>query len=219
MISSTLTSASRTDIVVLPLQDILPYMMLAVAGTIIAGMGTAINGHYWLWMIVPPALTAIGGGLFRTITTDTSYAKLAGFMVIIGFGTGCTIQVAQIAVQAEWHSTPEKIPQATAVVSFAQLLGGVVGIAVCQVLLFNGLGRELAPLGLPADVLLYVKSSVEAIKDLSPELKPLVIDAYVSALRDVYVLAVPAAAMSVVCALFVRNRNTKAIGMSAVAAA
>lgn len=68
------TSATKSGI------DILPFMLLAVAGTIIAGMGTAINGHYWLWMILPPVLTCIGGGLFRTVTADTSYAKLAGFM-------------------------------------------------------------------------------------------------------------------------------------------
>lgn len=145
--------------------------------------------------------------------------QTCSLIVLVGFGIGCTIQVAQIAVQAEWHETPDKIPQATAIVSFAQLLGGVIGIAICQVLFSNGLGRELAPLGLPDDVVRYVKNSVEAIKELSPELKPLVIDAYVLALRDVYVLAVPAAAMSVLCALFVRNRNTKAIGMGAVAAA
>lgn len=208
------TTATKSGI------NILPFMLMVVAGTMIAGAATGITGHYWTWMIIPPLIfSCVGGGLFRLVTAQTSSAMLSGFQVLLGFGIGCALQQSLVAIQAEYHATPNKIPQATAIISFAQLMGGVIGIAIAQVLFTNGLTRELAPYGLPSEQITYIKQSVEAIKELSEPLKTDVINAYVYALRDVYVMAVPAAALSVVCALFVRNLNTKKMGISAGAVA
>jgi hypothetical protein len=59
------------------------------------------------------------------------------------------------------------------------LLGSVIGIAIAQVILTNGLSKYISPLGLDAGMIRAIKSSVEVVKTLPDDIRPLVIDAYV----------------------------------------
>jgi hypothetical protein len=81
-----------------------------------------------------------------------------------------------VAIQA--NVDPVDLPQTTALVSFAQLFGGVLGIGVCGTVFANELTSGLtkyapgAPFGL-------VRHSVEAIYTLPVEQQAGVIHAYV----------------------------------------
>ena len=68
---------------------------------------------------------------------------------------------------------------ATGIASCIQLLGSVIGIAIAQVILTNGLSKFIAPLGLDATTIRAIKTSVEVIKTLPGDIRPEVIDAYV----------------------------------------
>lgn len=52
----------------------------------------------------------------------------------MGVGVGGALQNIIIATQAEWAFEEEMIPQASAIISFIQIVGGVVGVTVgaCQ---------------------------------------------------------------------------------------
>jgi hypothetical protein len=81
-----------------------------------------------------------------------------------------------VAIQS--NVEPKDLPQTTALVTFAQLFGGVLGIGVCGTVFANELSSGLmkyapdAPFGL-------VRDSVEAIYTLPVEQRAGVIHAYV----------------------------------------
>jgi hypothetical protein len=93
--------------------------------------GTVINwtGRYWPFLFFGPLISAVGAGFLYTLKVDTSSAKLVGFQILYGSGVGAAMQNAIIAIQSEYAKEPSMIPQATSVLQFFQLMGGVLGIA------------------------------------------------------------------------------------------
>lgn len=53
---------------------------------------------------------------------------------------------------AAFHNRPKLIPQATALVTFAQLVGGVVGISIAGTLFNNEIKSQLAQRGVSSEV-------------------------------------------------------------------
>lgn len=199
--------------------DILPFMLTVVGGTMIAGTITTLTGNYWWAMIVPPmVLVPIGAGLFRTTDAYTSRGKLAGLQILIGFGLGFGLQQGMMAIQAGFHGNEKGLPVASGIASFCNLIGGVVGIAVSQVLLTNGLKKYL-PINLPTDVREGLLKSVQVIHSLSGEDRILATEGYVNALKDVYTIAIPAAILSAGFALMIPSHNMKKMGINPAAGA
>jgi hypothetical protein len=90
--------------------------------------------------------------------------------------SGSSRQIPIVAIQA--NVEPEDLPQTTALVTFAQLFGGVLGIGVCGAVFANELSaglKQSAP-DAPFDL---VRHSVEAIWTLPEDQRPGVIHAYV----------------------------------------
>jgi len=161
-------------------------------------------------------LASIGGGLvYWTLTTTPSTAKLYGFQVLLGFGVGGAFQNTIIAIQAEYAHEPEMVPQATSLVTFAQLVGGIIGIAVAGTIFGNQLTTGFAKYApnLPQDVALSVRQSVLVISTLSPEDKANVIKAYSDALGYVFILAIPSGAFASMGGLLIRNFNLKTMNL------
>jgi hypothetical protein len=180
--------------------SILPFML---ANVIVAGGVGAIvstRGRYWHFIVVSPLLTAIGSGLLYTTDVHTPSAALIGFQILFGAGIGGAFQNTILSVQAEYADAPARVPQATSLVNFTQLMGGVIGLAAAGTLFSNKLASGL-PADLPPAARAAVVSSVEAIKLLPPALQAGVVNAYVQALRPVFVLGVPTAALASLSAL------------------
>jgi hypothetical protein len=57
-------SATRSGI------DILPFMMLVVAGAMCSGIAITVIGRYYHFLIVGPLISTVGAGLLYTITSD-----------------------------------------------------------------------------------------------------------------------------------------------------
>jgi hypothetical protein len=142
-----------------------------------------------------------------------------GYQILFGCGIGGALQNTVIAVQTEYAREERLIPQATSIVSFLQLIGGVVGVAYvpfchdrsyCNNVWFRIAGtifdnqlRHNLPRNLPPGVADAVVASVTAIKTLPPDVKAVVIDAYAKSLQPVFILGVPAGIMASLCALWV----------------
>jgi len=201
--------------------DILPFMLAVVISA--GGSGAIINstGRYWPFLFGLPFLTAIGAGLLFTIDSSTSNAKLIGFQILVGAGIGGAMQNTMIAIQAEYHDNERLIPQATSMVNFAQLVGGVIGISIAGTLFANQLTKELviyAP-DLAPDVAQAIKESVTVVLTLPADQQAAVIQAYAKALDFVYIIGVPAAILASLSALFTRNLNLKVLGVNLAAGA
>ena len=67
------------------------------------------------------------------MTGSTSYALLAGTLVIRGIGLGCTMMPAMAA--AYTVLSPQQVPRATSALNVVQRVGGSLGTALLAVIL------------------------------------------------------------------------------------
>ncbi|KAB5591533.1 Major facilitator (MFS1) transporter-like protein [Ceratobasidium theobromae] len=202
-------SATRSGI------DILPYMLSVVFSA--AGSGGTINftGRYWPFLLCSPLLISVGSGLLYTLDGNSGTGKEIGYQIIYGIGVGGALQNTVIAIQAEYAKEEELIPQGTSLVTFTQLVGGIIGIAIAGTILANELTKYLALYApdLPHDIGTVVRRNVAAIFELPPEQQGPVIHAYLKALNRVFLIGVPAGGLASLSALLVKNYNLKTRGL------
>lgn len=105
-----------------------------------------------------------------------------------------------ISIQAEFADKEDMIPQATSLVNFTQLIGGVIGIAIAGTLFSNQIRSNL-PKDLDPEIAKVVVNSVSVIFTLPEAVRDVVIDAYVKSLKPVFIIGVPAGAFASLSAL------------------
>jgi len=202
--------------------DILPFQISTVLSALIGGGIISFTGRYWYFLFGGPFLVSVGAGLLFTITEDTANAKIIGFQILLGCGTGPALQNVVLAIQAEYADNERLVPQATALVTFAQLVGGIIGIAIAGAVFANGLSAYLpqfAP-GLSAETADMVRQSVEVIFTLPDTVRPGVVHAYVKSIDRVMLIGVPGGFLAIMSALLIKNHNLKersAMGGAAMA--
>ncbi|CAE6512389.1 unnamed protein product [Rhizoctonia solani] len=208
-------SATRSGI------DILPFMLSVVIAA--GGSGGVINttGRYWPFLLGSPLLISVGSGLLYTLDMNSGSGKEIGFQILLGVGVGGALQNTVIAIQAEYAHEEELIPQGSSLVTFTQLIGGIIGIAIAGSILANQMVKYLgiyAP-DLPQEVATAVRQSVSLIFTLPAEQQEPVIRAYLKALNSVFLIGVPTGVLASLSALFTKNYNIKAMGIKPGAAA
>ncbi|KDQ12826.1 hypothetical protein BOTBODRAFT_34275 [Botryobasidium botryosum FD-172 SS1] len=186
--------------------DLIP-LVLAVVFT------SGIGGLFWHLLFFGPMVGAVCYGVLFTINEHTSWGKLIGLQIGVGIGVGCTLQNTILGVQATVRK--DMIPQSSALVTFSQFIGGVLGATIFQNKLASGL-HEFAP-DAPYGLL---RQSVEAIATLPPDQKAGAIHAYVEALKLVFVsLGVTTSALCSISTLLIKDINLRTLARERAAAA
>ena len=107
---------------------LLPLLLASLVASNVAGKVMSRTGRYKVFPIAGAASLAAGMGLLSTMDTTTSRAVTAVYMVLVGAGTGFSLQmantIAQNAVQLR------DIGAASAATNLFRNLGGSLGIAV-----------------------------------------------------------------------------------------
>jgi len=198
-------SATRSGI------DILPYMLSSVVAAGSASGTISYTGRYWHFLLLSPLVGAVGAGLLYTAGADTSNAKIIGFQILFGAGLGAAIQNTMIAVQAEYAEEPKMLNQASSLVAFIQLSGGILGIAMAGTVFSNQLRHNLAIYApsLSHDLVESVRQSVTIIKTLPADQQAEVIKAYAKALDAVFLIGVPACAFGSLSTFLIKDWNLK----------
>jgi hypothetical protein len=177
--------------------------------------------RHWRWFVVHGGCAYLQRESDRCENSENAFipylTSFTGYQILFGCGIGGAMQNTVIAVQSEYAREERLIPQATSIVNFLQLIGGVVGIAYvlschhrsrCYKVFFRIAGtifdnqlRHNIPKNLPPGVAEAVVASVTAIKTLPPDVKTVIIEAYAKSLQPVFILGVPAGIMASLCAL------------------
>ncbi|KAK7045105.1 major facilitator transporter-like protein [Favolaschia claudopus] len=187
--------------------NLIPYMLSIVATIILSGHIASRSGYYHPFLVIGPIFLAIGSGLLYSLTTSTPSltAKLIGYQILTGIGTGMGMQNSILAIQVEFHGVPKLLGQAMSMSSFAQHFGGTVGLGIAEPVfasLLTGYLRRYAPEA-PVGV---VKDSPTAIYRVLPEeLVAGVVRSYAEALRVVLILGVPVAGLALFAAFWIKN--------------
>ncbi|KAF8686747.1 MFS general substrate transporter [Rhizoctonia solani] len=154
--------------------DLLPIVLSNVTITLVGSIIVKKTGYFLYWIFMGGVFRALAGGLLFTLTKESGTAKLIGYQICVGLGGGMTLTNLLVAVQADVEHE-KYVPQATALVTFIQYIGGQ-NLAI------------YAP-DTPAELLLQ---SVYAIRTFSQDAQGPIIEAYTQSLKWTYLLGVPA---------------------------
>ena len=208
-------SATRSGLQLIPLT-----LGIVIAS---AGSGQLISriGRYKVFPIVGAALLAVGFWLFSHIQVDTSAAVLSWWMVVVGLGIGCILQVAVLAVQNA--VAYRDLGTATSATVFFRTLGGSLGTALFGAILVNRLQHNLAVL-LPAGTTSQAHLDISSLEGAPQQLRALpgptvhaLLEAFARSYQVVYRWAIPFAIATLLLALLLREaplRTTAHVGGS-----
>ncbi|OQO01448.1 hypothetical protein B0A48_13003 [Cryoendolithus antarcticus] len=105
---------------------LLPFIIMFIFFVMVAGGSLPVLGRYAPYYTIGSALALTGSALMFTIRADTSVAKIYGYEILIGAGTGLMFQNAYAVVAAIVE--PEDKANAVGYINVAQI--GTIAIAL-----------------------------------------------------------------------------------------
>ena len=199
--------------------QLIPLTLGIVVASVGSGQAISRIGRYKVFPIVGAALLAIGFWLFSHIQVGTSTAVLSGWMLVVGLGIGCIMQIAVLAVQNA--VAYRDLGTATSATVFFRLLGGSFGTALFGAILVNGLQHNLAML-LPGGAAGRAHLDVGSLQGAPQQLRALpgpvlhaLLEAFARSYQVVYRWAIPFAVATLLLTLVLREaplRTTAHVG-------
>ena len=193
------------------------HMLPMVAGMLLSSTGSgqivSRTGRWKVFPIAGTAVTTLGLLLLHRLDTHSSTAVMSVYFFVFGFGLGLVMQVLVLIVQ---NAVPyEDLGVATSGATFFRSIGASFGVAIFGTICATRLGSELAdafrgarlPPGVSADSL---KADPRGIGALPPDLRPPALDAYATAITDVFLYAVPVALLGFALAWLLKEDRLRA---------
>ncbi|CUS08910.1 unnamed protein product [Tuber aestivum] len=185
---------------------LLPFIIIMVFFCIVNGGAMSKTGYYAPWYLFGGAMVLIGGALMYTVEETTTTAKIYGYTILIGIGSGSYIQASFSVAQAKVK--PEQLPLAVGYISLAQTGGIVIALAICGSVFLNESVKGITPLleGVPAAAIkgTVAGSGSELFMNLEGETRQKVLHAIIMAMDKNYILLIVAGAMTVIGSLFMK---------------
>lgn len=180
----------------------LPFILGIGLMTIVSGVVITITGHYIHLAVIGATLGTIGAGLLYTLDVGSSSSKWIGYQALAGIGYGLGIQIPIIVAQASVG--PADISSITAIMIFFQTISGAIFVSIGQSLFTNKLIQTIPKYAPTLDPALVVSTGATELKKVfsSTDL-PGVIRAYMSGLKDAYILGTALAGGAVVISIFI----------------
>ncbi|KAF8934698.1 hypothetical protein BGZ58_005487 [Dissophora ornata] len=185
---------------------LMPMVLGLVVASIASGAALSKIRDYRIFIWVGTVMMSIGVGLCMLFDANSGMGQQIGFLLIVGLGIGLILQTCMLAAQAAVEK--EDMAVVTALCGFFNSIGGGVGIAMCSALFNNRLETNISKFPEYAlDVLAQynVAQSITAVQDLPPDVKALVVEAYVSAFQFIFKCITPIACMAFLLSLFIRK--------------
>ncbi|KAI0148070.1 efflux pump [Hypoxylon sp. NC0597] len=176
------------------LPTILPQLLMSgLSGVLLQKMGFIIP-----IAVVGTIFLALGSGLYSLLQPGTSTGDWVGFQILAGVGSGLSMQLAIISIQAAVGE--EQLATGMALVIFAQSLGPAIVLVVCNVIFNSSLKSQLQDKAPRTDAAAVIQAGATGFRAIvQRDDLPGVLAAYaVSVDRVFYFVAAVAAACIVV---------------------
>lgn len=184
---------------------LLPMMVGIFTTSIGSGQLVTRTGRYRIYPILGAGITLVAMIVLSRLTVGTAYTSFAMSVFLLGAGLGFTMQTVVTAVQND--VSYRDLGVATAAVTFFRSMGGAFGTAIFGAVLNTRLSHYLAEsfAGAPGGEAAVggSLSDVSAIAALPAEAKATVLDAFVKAMHDVFLTAVPFLVVAFVLAFLI----------------
>ncbi|KAK9489621.1 major facilitator superfamily domain-containing protein [Lipomyces doorenjongii] len=195
----------------------IPMVLSLVVFSLLCGTAVTVFGYYVPLCFLASILSSIGAGLLTTFNTSTGHAEWIGYQVVYGAGIGAGMQMPIIAAQVVL--TLDDIPVGTALMVFAQTLGGSLFVSVAQNVFSNLLVKGVVKAGTGLDPNLVSNVGATNLKTMiPPQYLPQVQDAYSKALTQTWYLCVATSALSIIGAMGMEWKSVKGKKLGAAAA-
>ncbi|OQE41981.1 hypothetical protein PENCOP_c004G09042 [Penicillium coprophilum] len=186
----------------------LPTIMGVVIVSILSGGLVTACGYYTPFMIASSVILTIGAGLLTTLEIDSNHSKWIGYQAVFGIGLGLGMQQPMIVAQTALKA--EDIPSGTAIVMFAQTLGGAIFVSVGQNVFQNQLVQNLAHYAPEEDAAKLISAGATMLRSIvSGDALHQVLIAYNAAIVQTFYVAVAMGALSLVGPIFVEWLSVK----------
>ncbi|KAF4405509.1 MFS transporter [Streptomyces lycii] len=188
------------------------HMLPMVAGLLIASTGSGRlvtrTGRWKVFPVAGTAVTALGLLLLHQLDRRSGEWEMGLYFAVFGFGLGLVMQILVVAVQNAVGY--EDLGVATSGATFFRSIGASFGVAVFGSVFAGRLGDKLSaalagerlPPGADPGTL---EADPRTVAELPAALRPRVLDAYATAITDVFLYATPVALVALVLALFLKE--------------
>ncbi|MER6217112.1 MFS transporter [Streptomyces sp. NPDC001674] len=188
------------------------HMLPMVLGLLIAsttsGQIVSRTGRWKVFPITGTAVTAVGLLLLHQLERTSSDLEVSVYFFVFGVGLGLVMQVLVLVVQNA--VSYEDLGVATSGATFFRSIGASFGVAIFGTIFTSRLGEKLTaalagvPLP-PAASPARLEADPRAIGALPPTVRPRVLDAYSSAITDVFLYAVPVVLLAFLTSWFLKE--------------
>jgi EmrB/QacA subfamily drug resistance transporter len=185
-----------------------------MAGILLTSIGSGRlmtrTGRYKVFPIVGAGVVTVAYLLLRTLGAETPYWQVGLFIFVLGAGLGFTMQTVVTAVQNAVER--RDMGAATSSVAFFRTMGGAFGTAIFGAVLTSRLGHYL---GETASALQSdsgetdIANNVQAIQALPPQIHDTVVTAWVNAVQDVFLVAIPFTTIALILAFLIPELELK----------
>src|SRR5262245_6080882 len=176
-----------------------------VVSSMVTGRIISRTGTWKRYLVSGMIAVVVGLLLLSRIDESTPLAVLAVDMAVLGLGLGATMQNLVLSVQN--NAAQADMGAASSLVAFFRSLGGSIGVAALGAVLSHQVaGRVasgLADMGAPADS--HESHQIPDLTTLPAPIRDLFQLAFGEATGHVFLVAVPFAALALVCVLFIRE--------------
>ncbi|WP_435270876.1 DHA2 family efflux MFS transporter permease subunit [Streptomyces sp. 1222.5] len=186
----------------------LPMVIGLLLSSTVSGQIVSRTGRWKVFPLTGTAVTAIGLLLLHRLDEHSSTTEMSVYFFVFGLGLGLVMQVLVLIVQNA--VSYEDLGVATSGATFFRSIGASFGVAVFGTVFASRLGDKLAAafrgISLPPGVgTTTLESDPRGIATLPPALRPAALDAYASAITDVFLYAAPVAAVGFLLAWFLKE--------------
>ncbi|HEY6407969.1 MAG TPA: MDR family MFS transporter [Ktedonobacteraceae bacterium] len=179
--------------------QLLPMVFGLLGTSVLSGILVSRTGHYKIFPVIGTAVMVVGFFLLSRLDAHTSTLLTSLYLLVFGIGIGLTMTVLTIAVQNT--SEYRDLGVATSGITFIRTLASSLGVAVFGTIFTSSLTSHL-PAGMnPA----LAQNPLAAVHVLPPPLATEYINAFVSSLQLIFLVAIPLALAGFVVSLFLRD--------------
>ncbi|OLZ70756.1 EmrB/QacA family drug resistance transporter [Streptomyces amritsarensis] len=191
----------------------LPMVIGMLISSTASGQVVSRTGRWKVFPIAGTAVTALGLLLLHQLHRTSSTWEMSVYFFVFGAGLGLVMQVLVLVVQNAVSYADLGV--ATSGATFFRSIGASFGVAIFGTVFTNQLDDKLAAslagVALPADAgIPQLEADPRAIGALPADLRPRVLDAYATAITDVFLYAVPVVLIAFVLACFLKEDKLRA---------
>ncbi|MFB6691722.1 DHA2 family efflux MFS transporter permease subunit [Streptomyces virginiae] len=191
----------------------LPMVIGMLISSTASGQIVSRTGRWKVFPLAGTAVTAIGLLLLHQLHRTSSTWEMSLYFFVFGAGLGLVMQVLVLVVQNAVSYADLGV--ATSGATFFRSIGASFGVAIFGTVFTNQLDDKLAAslagVTLPADAgIPQLEADPRAIGSLPADLRPRVLDAYATAITDVFLYAVPVVLIAFVLACFLTEDKLRA---------